>query len=116
MSIRWGSAACSGPYAHEQLPERATSLDIGNPLCESSSEDLDARTSNRVEAGPISEYHNKQVRIWCTVFLSTCSVVAGPQAASEPKPIAGIFGRVLNAETHEAVRRAAIKIYTAKDQ
>jgi hypothetical protein len=29
---------------------------------------------------------------------------------------AGIFGRVINAETHEAVRRAVVKVYTSKDQ
>ncbi|HEY1494609.1 MAG TPA: carboxypeptidase-like regulatory domain-containing protein [Candidatus Solibacter sp.] len=32
------------------------------------------------------------------------------------QPAAGIFGRVANGETHEAVRRAAIKVYDAKEQ
>jgi hypothetical protein len=58
----------------------------------------------------------KQVRVWFTILLSTCYAVAGPQPAPEPESTAGIFGRVVNAETHEAVRRAVIKIYTAKDQ
>jgi hypothetical protein len=35
-------------------------------------------------------------------------------ASSEAHP--GIFGRVIDAETHEAVRRAAIKVYTSKEQ
>jgi hypothetical protein len=40
------------------------------------------------------------------------SATAQPQVA----PLIGIFGRVVNVETHEPVRRAAVKVYTAKDQ
>ena len=39
-----------------------------------------------------------------------------PQAATAPQPNSEIFGRVVNAETREAVRRAAIKVFTSKDQ
>jgi hypothetical protein len=51
-------------------------------------------------------------------FLSLAfySPLALPQATSSPEPSAGIFGRVVNAETHGIVRRAAIKVYTSNDQ
>lgn len=39
-----------------------------------------------------------------------------PQAATAPQPNNEIFGRVVNAETREAVRRAVIKVFTSKDQ
>lgn len=39
-----------------------------------------------------------------------------PQAATAPQPNSEIFGRVVDAETREAVRRAAIKVFTSKDQ
>jgi hypothetical protein len=41
---------------------------------------------------------------------------ASAQNAPLPASTAGIFGRVVNSETHGAVRRAAVKVFTAKDQ
>lgn len=50
-------------------------------------------------------------------LLSAASyAAAAPQDAPVQAPTAGIFGRVVNAETHDAVRRAVIKVYTSKDQ
>jgi hypothetical protein len=46
--------------------------------------------------------------------LAGCAAAA-PQAASNGEPPA-IFGRVVNSETREAVRRAAVKIFTSKEQ
>lgn len=48
------------------------------------------------------------MKIWLVLFaFSLC-----PAGAADT----GIFGRVVNAQTHEPVRRAVVKIYTAKDQ
>ncbi len=43
------------------------------------------------------------------------AAMADAQAVA-PQPAGGIFGRVVNAETREPVRRAAIKVYTSKAQ
>ena len=47
---------------------------------------------------------------------AACYAVASPQSADGAKSLAGIFGRVVNSETHDPVRRADIKIYNASDQ
>ena len=41
---------------------------------------------------------------------------AAQQSATVPQPPSGIFGRVVNIETDEAVRRAVVKVYTSRDQ
>jgi hypothetical protein len=58
----------------------------------------------------------KQVPVWLIVFCSACCAVAGAQAVPDRESTAGVFGRVLNAQTHEAVRRAGIKIKTSRSQ
>lgn len=49
-----------------------------------------------------------------TIFLvlgAALCVGASPREPLFPKPATGIFGRVVNSQTHEPVRRAAIKVY-----
>ena len=45
-----------------------------------------------------------------------CYNPAAMQVISAAPPGTGIFGRVVNAQTREAVRRAVIKVYNSKDQ
>jgi hypothetical protein len=51
---------------------------------------------------------------WSTILVLIALPGAAQQTASVPT--AAIFGRVVNALTHEPVRRASVKIYTSKDQ
>ena len=39
-----------------------------------------------------------------------------PVTAQETKKELGIFGRVVNSETHQSIRRAVVKVYTSKNQ
>lgn len=47
---------------------------------------------------------------------SACYASALPQIAAVPQPRVGVFGRVVNSETQDAVRRADVKVYTSKEQ
>ena len=50
------------------------------------------------------------------MLMSACCAGTAQQVPRASEPRTGIFGRVLDAETREVVRRAAVKIYTAEDQ
>jgi len=50
------------------------------------------------------------------LFGLTFYASGAPQAASAPQSNSEIFGRVVNAETREVIRRAAIKVFTATVQ
>jgi hypothetical protein len=52
---------------------------------------------------------------WSTVLLVLAALPGAAQQTGSV-PTAAIFGRVVNALTHEPVRRASVKIYTSKDQ
>jgi hypothetical protein len=56
------------------------------------------------------------LRLLSILLGSAFCAAASPQSAAVAPLIAPIFGRVVNSETHEAVRRAAIKVFTPKDQ
>jgi hypothetical protein len=47
---------------------------------------------------------------------AVCCAAASPQIADEAKSRPGIFGRVTNSETHDAVRRADVKVFNGPDQ
>jgi hypothetical protein len=69
-----------------------------------------------LELSHLLQYPDKTVVILSILLGSGFYAFAAQQSASVPKPPSGIFGRVVNAETHEAVRRADIKVYTSTDQ
>ena len=52
---------------------------------------------------------------WSTVLLVLAALPGAAQQTGSV-PTAALFGRVVNALTHEPVRRASVKIYTSKDQ
>src|SRR5262245_51902995 len=56
------------------------------------------------------------MKTWPAILALSWYAAAAPQTPHASEPRAGIFGRVLDADTREAVRRAAVKIYTSKDQ
>lgn len=47
--------------------------------------------------------------------MAALALGASAQSAQDAPPAAGIFGRVVNVQTHEPVRRAVVKVYTSKD-
>lgn len=50
------------------------------------------------------------------MLISVAVVSSLAQIDSNQEPTAALFGRVVSAQTHQPVRRAAIKIYNAKEQ
>jgi len=68
-----------------------------------------------IESGNVSKYAIGQVKSWLAALLACCAAAA-PQAPRAAEQRANVFGRVLDAETHAVVRRAAVKVYTSKDQ
>jgi Carboxypeptidase regulatory-like domain len=68
-----------------------------------------------VEFGLISNYSVGWMKTWPAILvLASYAAAASQTPHAEPRAI--IFGRVLDAETREAVRRVAVKIYSSKDQ
>ena len=70
----------------------------------------------RLESERFSEYANAQVRIWFAIFVSACWCGGASQGTENAAPSTGVFGRVLDADTHEVVRRTDVKVYTSKEQ
>jgi hypothetical protein len=56
------------------------------------------------------------MKTWPALLVFVCHAAAAPQTPHASDPRATIFGRVLDADTHETVRRVAIKIYTSNAQ
>jgi hypothetical protein len=52
---------------------------------------------------------------WSTVLLVLAALPGAAQQTGSV-PTVALFGRIVNALTHEPVRRASVKIYTSKDQ
>jgi hypothetical protein len=69
-----------------------------------------------IEFGLVSTYPIGQVKTWLAVLMSACCAAEAPQTPLTSEPRIRVFGRVLDAERHQVVRRAAVKIYTSKDQ
>jgi hypothetical protein len=74
------------------------------------------RVMSGLELSVLMQYPDKTVVILSILVSSGIYAFAAQQAASAPQPTSGIFGRVVSAETHKAVRRAIIKVYTSRDQ
>ncbi|MDP8979666.1 MAG: carboxypeptidase-like regulatory domain-containing protein [Acidobacteriota bacterium] len=62
------------------------------------------------------KYLDNAIVILSFLLLRASWALASPQASTPPPPATGIFGRVVNATTHEPVRRAIVKVYTSRDQ
>ena len=78
---------------------------------------LKRRIMSGLELPNVLQYLDKMVVILAILLASSgFYALAAQQSASAPKPRSGIFGRVVNADTQEAVRRAGIKVYTSTDQ
>jgi hypothetical protein len=56
------------------------------------------------------------VKFWPALVTFAAFAGAAPQTVPGPDPTAALFGWVVNALTHQPVRRAAVKIYNSKDQ
>lgn len=50
------------------------------------------------------------------VLFSAFSALLAPQEPSIPEATAALYGHVTNAQTHEPIRRAFVKIYTSKQE
>lgn len=69
-----------------------------------------------LELSILLHYPDNTVVIVTVLLSSALYAYAAPQAASGAQPTSGIFGRVVNVETHEVVRRAVIKVYNSRDE
>jgi hypothetical protein len=56
------------------------------------------------------------VAILSILLCWACYAPAAAQVVSGAQSSTGIFGRLVNAQTHEAVHRAVIKVYNSRDQ
>jgi hypothetical protein len=61
-------------------------------------------------------YPDKAVVILSILLCWACYAPAAAQVVSGAQSTTGIFGRLVNAQTHEAVHRAVIKVYNSKNQ
>lgn len=56
------------------------------------------------------------LRFLFPVLALTVCAVAAPQTVPAPESTVGIFGRVVNSETRQPVRRAAIRVFTSRNE